>query len=412
MKEFSLLIKPASADCNLRCDYCFYQKKCELYPDTRQHRMPDIVLEQIVKSYMATDQPIYSFGWQGGEPTLMGAPFFLKAVEFQKHYGQPGANVGNGLQTNATLIDAPMADLFARYKFLVGCSLDGPAEIHNRYRVNIMGRPSHGDVLQGIELLQKQGVEINILILVSRANVDKAKEVYRYLVDRGYHYHQYIPCVEFDERGELTTFSIDGEQWGEFLCGIFDAWYPRDIHTVSIRHYDSILMKMVGGMANVCTLGRDFRQYFVVEHNGDIYPCDFYVQEAFKLGNVMTTSWEEALNADLYRKFGMRKNQWNTACDRCPYLGVCSGDCLKHRGYAYHSPQTLSRLCPGWKRFFNHTCRHFQELAADIRQNELKVRRQAEANRSSVKPTVKRVGRNHPCPCGSGEKYKKCCGRY
>ena len=411
MRPFSLLVKPASADCNLRCEYCFYLEKCHLYPEANRHRMSDEVLEQMVKSYMATRQPVYSIGWQGGEPTLMGLEFFQKVVELQKKYGRPGTSVGNGLQTNTTLIDDEMAAFFQKYNFLLGCSLDGPARLHDRYRLTAGGKPTHTDVLKGIETLEKHQVEFNILVLVSQANVAYAREVYRYLRDHGFLFHQYIPCVEFDENGELLPFAISGEEWGSFLCELFDEWWKKDTRKISIRHFDSILTKMVDGQANVCTLGTDCCQYLVVEHNGDVYPCDFFVEPQLKLGNVMEHSWEEMLHSPIYLKFGAQKARWNQLCEDCDCLDLCAGDCLKHRIYAGNPSQNLSTLCSGWKRFLRHSRKRFEKLAESVRkqrQREARASRQAQFQNSSRPASV---GRNDPCPCGSGKKFKKCCGK-
>jgi len=407
MRPFSLLIKPASADCNLHCEYCFYLDRCRLYPDVKRHRMADDVLEQLVKSFMATPQPIHTFAWQGGEPTLMGLEFFRKATALQARYGRSGALVANGLQTNATLIDDALAGHLARYRFLLGCSLDGPAEVHDRYRLSIGGRPSHAAALKGIAALQRHGVEFNILVLVSRANVSRASTVYQYLTSQGFFYHQYIPCVEFDAAGNLLPFAVTGGEWGEFLCNLFDQWYPRDVHRVSIRHFDSILQMMIEGAADVCTMGRSCCQYFVVEYNGDIYPCDFFVQESLKIGNIMDTNWKDALASDAYQKFGAQKAQWNRECRRCECLNFCYGDCLKHRLFAGNPPQTLSWLCEGWRQFIRYTRDRFQEIAATIMS-----RRSAQANSRQRTPSASpAIGRNAPCPCGSGRKYKRCCGR-
>ncbi len=411
MRDFSLLIKPASADCNLRCEYCFYLEKCGLYPDDSRHRMSDEVLEQTIKSYLASEQPTYSFGWQGGEPTLMGLEFFQKVVRFQQEHGRPGVSVANGLQTNATLIDEEMARHFSTYSFLMGCSLDGPAEIHDKYRLNVRGKPSHDSVLKGIEILKRNRVEFNILVLVSQSNVRHAREIYRYLVDKGFYYQQYIPCVEFDEKGELLPFAIDGREWGDFLCELFDEWYAKDAFTVSIRHFDSILHKMVDGVNNVCTLGRNCCQYFVVEYNGDIYPCDFFVEKPLKLGNVMDTTWEETLDSKIYREFGARKSLWNKACEKCDCLDLCSGDCLKHRTYAGNPPHYLSSLCSGWKQFIRHTRQPFRALTGEIGKRRMEEERRLQRAGSPVQERPKPVGRNAPCPCGSGLKFKKCCGR-
>ena len=410
MKPFSLLVKPSSADCNLRCEYCFYLEKAELYPGKRRHRMSPETLERMISSYMATDQPCYSIGWQGGEPVLMGIEFFRMVTELQQKYGRPGVSVANGLQTNATLIDDELAEHLARYNFLVGCSLDGPEDIHNRYRKTASGAGSHADVVRGINTLRKHNVEYNILVLVSRANVDKAHEVYRYLRERGFKFHQYIPCVEFDEKGRLCSFAINGEEWGRFLCEIFDEWHREDAYDVSVRHFDSVLMKMVDGVANVCMMGTDCRQYFMVEHNGDIYPCDFFALPELKLGNVFETSWQEASESPVYRDFGLQKSRMNRICCSCPWLEFCRGDCIKHRIYAGNTPENISWLCRGWKMFYEHTGERFAELAESIRSRRAEEERLRRRREAEARGLYRNIGRNDPCPCGSGKKYKKCCG--
>ena len=364
---FRLLIKPTSADCNLRCAYCFYLDKRKLYPQTNVHRMSDNVLEQLIKSYLAIEQPVYTFGWQGGEPSLMGVGFYKKVTEFQKRHARFGSRISNGLQTNATLIDAAVARHLARYRFLVGCSLDGPAEIHNRFRKYANGRGSHADVINGIQTLQRFKVEFNILTLVSQANVKRARDVYRYLVEQGFLYHQYIPCVEFDEKGKPLPFSISGQEWGQFLYELFDAWYPHDIHKVSIRHFDDILNKLYDGSTTACSLAENCCQYFLIEYNGDIYPCDFFVQKDLRIGNVMDTGWEDALSSTTYRRFGCRKSDLHSDCRICTYLDRCRGDCLKHRGSYIMNTAGISQLCEGWQNFYGRTSKSFNLLTEKIR---------------------------------------------
>jgi uncharacterized protein len=208
--------------------------------------------------------------------------------------------------------------------------------------------------------------------------------------------------VEFDEHGEQMPFTINSEEWGSFLCQIFDEWYQRDKYRVSIRLFDAILNKMVQGTATVCHMERNCCQYFVVEHNGDVYPCDFFVEEPLKLGNIMDDSWMELIRSKTYKSFGAQKTQWNKVCRTCDHLDLCSGDCLKHRLYIGNPPQNLSYLCTGWKRFYDYTRDRFEKLAVEIsRQHNYQ---------NPEKPKKTTVGRNDPCPCGSGLKFKKCCG--
>ncbi len=407
-KPFSLLIKPASGDCNLACEYCFYQCKWQLYPQTARHRMALPVLEQLISSYLRTPQPQYVFGWQGGEPTLMGLDFFRQVTDLQVRHGARGVSVANGLQTNATLIDDAWAAHLAEYKFLLGVSLDGPAAMHDRYRATRGGQGSHAAVMRGIAALQKHRVEFNILVLVSQANVHRAAEVYRYLKEQGFRYHQYIPCVEFDAAGALQPFAISGEEWGAFLSELYAAWQPTDTRTVSIRHFDSILEFLVTGEAHVCTMNRNCCQYLVVEHNGDLYPCDFFVADALRIGNVMTTPWDAAIEAPVYQAFGARKAEWHAACEACSWLRLCAGDCLKHRWAEQQTaPRTLSHLCAGWQRFYAQAMPGFEALAAEVRRRQEAERRRAATVASHAGGAP---GRNEPCPCGSGRKFKHCCG--
>jgi uncharacterized protein len=362
---------------------------------------------------MATDQKQYSFAWQGGEPTLMGLDFFKRATVLQAKYGQSGKMVTNGFQTNGTLITGEFARHLGDYKFLVGGSLDGPASIHDVYRKYANGSGTHADVIKGINHLVENKVEFNILTLVSRSNVRKPVEVYRYLCDKSFLFQQYIECVEFDKNGKLMPYSISGEEWGDFLCEVFDLWFKYDTRRVSIRLFDSIVLKLVDDITNCCPMGTDCRQYFVVEHNGDIYTCDFFVQKDLKLGNIMEDSWQAFLGHHAYEEFGKRKRQWNDLCDKCEYLRFCAGDCPKHRYSTGINPASLSELCSGWRKFYSHSLPGFEKLAQEIRRDRAHTAQQHGSSSISVlQPSIppEGIGRNDPCICGSGKKYKKCCG--
>lgn len=366
MRPFSLLVKPISADCNIRCEYCFYLEKASLYPEAPRHRMSDTVLETMIRTYLQTPQPAWSFGWQGGEPTLMGPSFFQRILELQEKHAPPGARIANGLQTNGTLLDDTFARVLAEGSYLVGISIDGPAGMHDRYRRSAADRGTHAEVLRGLEALRRNKVEYNVLTLVSRANVDKPREVYRYLRELGVDYHQYIPCVEFEEDGSPRPYSISGEEWGRFLNGIFDEWAGTDTRRVSVRNFDALLSIMVQNTPVVCTNGTHCRQYFVVEHNGDVYPCDFFVQPDKRLGNVMHDHFAQLWRAPRFRAFGRAKKEWNSACDACEFLRYCAGDCPKNRYSNGEDPTQLSVLCAGWRLFYDHTLDEFKTLARSI----------------------------------------------
>lgn len=414
-KNFSLLVKPASFGCNLRCTYCFYLQKEKLFAGS--HMMTDETLERMISSFMSVDLPNHSIGWQGGEPTIMGLDFYKQVVHFQKKYGKSGMNVSNGLQTNGTLLDDNWCKFLTEYNFLVGLSVDGPKEIHDKHRWTATGTGSHDLVMKGMDALKRNNTEFNVLTLITDSNVNNPLLIYNYLKDLDIKYHQYIECVEFEPSGELTPFAVRSEQWGEFLCTIFDEWYEKDRYNISIRLFDSILTKLVDGYANTCVLGEDCRQYFVVEHDGSVYPCDFFVLPEWKLGNIMDGEWQDFIDSPLYEKFGKRKSQWNNECTNCQYLRNCLGCCPKNRLDHGSDPTNISALCEGWKIFYQHTLPRFKSLANTIikdrkialEQEEI-AKNRAISNQSKLNQKAK-VGRNDKCPCGSNKKYKKCCGR-
>lgn len=367
--NFSVLIKPASADCNLRCSYCFYLDRSELYPESATRRMTEEVLQQLVRSYLETSQPVYSFVWQGGEPLLMGSAFYERVTDLQMAFARRGANVSNAIQTNGLLLNDRLGRQLRACRFLTGVSLDGPAALHDRARVDVAGHGSHAKVLEGIDCLKRNGAEYNILTLVSKHNADSPVEIYDYLVeDRGAAFLQFIECVELDGQGRVAPYCVTPQEWGSFLCAVFDRWYASDTRKVSVRLFDTIIAKLVTGRDICCTSGRDCRQYFVVEYNGDVYPCDFHVLPELRLGNVLTHTWEQMAESDVFKAFGARKNLTHAACRTCPYFKFCAGDCPKNRvGHRSGPAEKLSYLCEGWKRFYAHTLPRFEELAERAR---------------------------------------------
>lgn len=324
--------------------------------------MDDGTLEQLISGYMKTSQPVYSFGWQGGEPTLMGADFFRKVTDLQMRFGRAGSRVSNGLQTNGTRITPELARHLAEYHVLTGISIDGPPEIHNEGRRFPSGGGSYDDVIRGLELLKGSGVEVNALVLVNSRNAGHAVRIYRHLKKLGLYYHQYIPCVEFDESGSPQPWSIGGDEWGRFLIALFRQWAEKDLHTVSIRNFDAVLQKLVHGRTAMCTMGRNCGDYFVVEYNGDVYPCDFFVEPGLKLGNIHTHSWREMGESSKYREFGAKKCDWARECRGCEFVSLCAGDCPKHR-----REDGLSVLCSGYRTFFSTTLETFKKIANNIR---------------------------------------------
>lgn len=410
----SVLVKPAGPDCNMACEYCFYLEKASLFHESTKHRMSEDILEEMIRQVMAQSGNNISFGWQGGEPTLMGLPFFEKAVELQKKYGF-GKVVGNGLQTNGILIDNPWIELLKEYNFLVGLSLDGPEHIHDKYRRLVNGEGTWSRVIEKAEAMLSAGVAVNALSVINDHSVNYPEEIYRFLKEKGLSYMQFIPCVETDplDRDKVASFSVPPEKFGNFLCKIFDLWindFDDDAPTTSVRFFDSVFYSYVGLTPPECTLMKNCGVYVVVEHNGDVYSCDFFVDPEHKLGNIKDSKLVDLLNAAPQRQFGKSKSDLPEECRGCMWLKYCRGGCLKDRN---RDSKKLGHnyFCLSYKMFFQHAhetlCRLADEWKANQAQEEaLQVQSQKQTKESaSNKP-----GRNDPCPCGSGLKYKKCCG--
>ena len=362
-RSLSLLIKPSGADCNLDCRYCFYLNRPELHSGEARTRMSDEVLEALIRNFMAIEQPVHAFCWQGGEPTLMGVSFFERVVELQQRFGRPGAVVANGIQTNGVLIDDDLAAHFARYRFLAGCSIDGPADAHDRHRVTAVGEATHAAVQRGIERLDAAGVPIDALVVVTQANVARAREVYEGLVAEGRFHHHYIPCLERDAEGVLQPYAIDGEAWGRFLGEIFAIWSDRDVGRVSVRLFESTVAKLLIGRAALCTQNDCCDESLVVEYDGGVYPCDFFVRSDLRLGDVRSDSLDDLRRSAAYGEFGSAKSRLPRVCRDCPHLDLCGGDCPRNRG----PDGGPSLLCSGWFTFFEASRARFEDLAAGVR---------------------------------------------
>lgn len=361
----SLLIKPAGPDCNLACAYCFYRPAGALYPHARRPRMPLHVLRALVRQYLElTDRP--AFCWQGGEPTLMGLDFFRTVIALQKKFGRPGTVVANSLQTNGVLIDDEWARLLARYRFLVGLSLDGPPDIHDLYRRNRGGAPTLHRVLQGLRTLQQHQVETNALCLVTPLNARQPARTFQFLLDQGLEYLQFIPCVEKDPHsGELAAFGVRPAEWGDFLCATFDLWWAhRD--RVHVRHIDDLLLNLLGRAPEVsCSWQPECGDYVVVEHNGDVYACDFFVDAEHKYGNLLETSLGELVQQPQRAAFARAKRQLSPVCEACEFLRLCHGGCCKHRVFVGGRLDVPTFLCAGFQQFFAHAIPKLESILGD-----------------------------------------------
>ncbi len=375
----SVLVKPAGPDCNMACKYCFYLEKSRLFPETRVHRMSEKTLKLMVKQIMRQGTDNISFGWQGGEPTLMGRRFFELAFNYQHIFGRPGQRVGNGFQTNGILIDKDWAMMFKEYNFLVGLSLDGPKEIHDRYRVLKSGRPSWEMVVRARDIMLERGVAVNALSVVSDYSVKFPREIYEFHKKNGLTYMQFIPLLEKDPTSPdgIASFSVKPKDYGRFLCDIFDLWisdFKGGMPTTSVRWFDSLLFTYLGLEAPECTLQKECGRYVVIEHNGDVYSCDFFVENRWKLGNIGEGKIIDMLNSPLQDRFGKIKATLPEKCLKCPWIIHCYGDCPKHRintpGRGISIDRPISYFCESYRMFFAHADKKFKELAHNVAQRQ------------------------------------------
>lgn len=400
---FSLLIKPIGSICNLRCEYCFYLEKAALYPDQTDFKMTDETLEQVIKQYIsACSSPVVTFAWQGGEPTLMGIDFFTKVVQLQKQYLPREKQVQNVIQTNGTLLDDAWCEFFHANNFLVGISLDGPDYLHDRYRHDKQGGPTADKVLAGLKLLQQHQVEHNVLCAVSAANIDQPVTVYQFLVDQGVKFIQFIPIVEKLSSGQISDRSINGSQYGQFLTAIFDQWVVKDTHRVSVQIFDECLSAWAGIGAQLCVFRETCGLALALEHNGDLYACDHFVDPEYFLGNIHQQDMKVLAESKKIKDFAVAKQDLPKQCRDCPVQFICNGGCPKNR------IDGINYLCEGYRQFFTYIDPYMQKLVTLVnsRQSPKEIAIQMQAQYQQVWGAVKR---NDPCPCQSGKKYKKCC---
>jgi uncharacterized protein len=374
----SVLVKPAGPDCNMACAYCFYLKKASLFPQSLKHRMSEDILEEMIRQIMAQSGEHVSIGWQGGEPTLMGLAFFKKAVDLQMKYGS-GKVVGNGLQTNGLLIDDAWIKFLKEYNFLVGLSLDGPEHIHDKYRRTINGKGTWALVAEKAEDMLTAGVAVNALSVINDYSVNYPEEIYGFLKEKGLNYMQFIPCVETDptNQNKVAPFSVPPKKFGDFLCRIFDLWisdFQNGTPTTSVRYFDSVFYSYVGLAPPECTLLKYCGVYVVIEHNGDVYSCDFFVDPEHKLGNIKNGRLVNFLNSASQRQFGKSKAHLPEECRKCRWLTYCRGGCLKDRT---RDPKNFGHnyFCISYKMFFQHA----HEILCQIANEWKAARAQEEA---------------------------------
>lgn len=384
-KPLYVMLKPIGSRCNLDCDYCYYLEKANLYIDEdKGHVMSEQLLEKFIQQYIAAQTtPQIMFTWHGGETLMRPLSFYKKAVELQKKYAN-GRHIENSLQTNGTLLNDEWCKFFKENNFLIGISIDGPQEFHDEYRRDKMGRPSFHKVMKGVALLQKHGVEYNVMAVVNDYNSDYPLEFYRFFKDIGAQFIQFTPIVErlrkkksplklatandTNDEAELAHYSISPEKWGSFLCAVFDEWIKEDVGNIYVQIFDSTLANWVGEQPGLCTMAKTCGHAGVMEFNGDVYSCDHFVFPEYYLGNVNVKPLTSMMYSTKQLKFGNDKfDNLPKQCRECDFLFACYGECPKNRFVNdKYGNSGLNYLCQGYYKFFNHVATYMDFMKHEL----------------------------------------------
>lgn len=381
-KPMYIMLKPAGSLCNMRCQYCYYLEKGQMYKEDKNRVISDSMLETFIKNYIESQTlPQVLFTWHGGETLMRPVSFYKRALELQRYYAG-GRQIDNCIQTNGTLITEEWCKFFKENNFLVGVSIDGPQEFHDEYRKTASGGPSFQKVMKGIQLLNKYGVEWNALAVVNDFNAEYPLDFYHFFKEIGCHFIQFTPIVErkvsrpdgltlapgMEEGGELIDFSVTPEQWGTFLCKIFDEWVRNDVGDYYIQLFDATLANWVGQVPGVCTMAEECGHAGVMEYNGDVYSCDHFVFPEYRLGNLGERSLYELMNSEKQKEFAKnKKKRLPQQCLECEFLFACHGECPKNRFVKdeYGNPG-LNYLCKGYKMFFDHVAPYMDFMKAEF----------------------------------------------
>lgn len=381
-KPLYVMLKPVGSACNLACQYCYYLEKELLYPNNKRSWMSNETLETFIQQYfLAQTQPYVSFTWHGGEPLLRPISFYKKALKLQQKYGK-GFYIENSLQTNGTLLTDEWCRFFKENNFLIGLSIDGPATVHDAYRQTLSGKGSFQKVLNGIRLLNKHGVEWNAMAVVNAKNVKDAATFYNFFKSINCHFIQFTPIVERlvphadgrclasvnEQTQTMSPLSVTPEEWGAFLCNLFDLWIKEDVGTYYIQMFDATLANWVGQTPGLCTLSKSCGHASAMEHNGDVFACDHFVFPEYKRGNIHTQTITEMMYSPEQLQFG--KNKWQSLprqCKECSFLFACYGECPKNRfAIDAYGNKGLNYLCKGYKRFFAHVAPYMQFMKEQL----------------------------------------------
>jgi uncharacterized protein len=418
------LAKPAGAACNLACKYCFYLPKEKLYPGSSL-RMPDELLELYIKQLLEAHRaPKVTIAWQGGEPTLMGVAFYRQAIAYQERYRKPGMTFENTLQTNGTLLDDDWCEFFKENHFLIGLSLDGPRRLHDIHRVDKAGQPTFDRVMRGLRLLQRHGVEYNILVTVNRINGDYPTEVYRFLRDEaGTEWIQFIPVVErmnpnglnWIQAGDrVSPRAVRPEQFGRFLIQVFDEWVHNDVGRVYVQTFEAALRNWMGLPSGMCVFDRTCGYGLAMEHNGDLYACDHFVEPGYLRGNIQEKHMIEMVGSDQQVQFGRDKlDHLPKYCLECAVRFACNGECPKNRFVKTPDGMPgLNYLCAGYRAFFHRVDGAMRIMATLLRSGRpaCDVMPVLAPGKEALAQACRNARPGRPCPCSSGLTYGECHG--
>lgn len=382
-KPLYVMLKPAGAHCNLACKYCYYLEKNKLYPTAQRHLMSDEMLEQFTREYIeAQTMNQVLFTWHGGEPLLRSIDFYRKALSLQQKYAG-GRRIDNVIQTNGTLLTDEWCEFFAQNHWLVGISIDGPQPYHDHYRLTAAGKPSWQKVMQGIKLLKKHGVEWNAMAVVNAYNVNHPLKFYRFFKENGCQFLQFTPIVERLTRHEdgrtlasladkdeipLSEASVAPEQWGYFLCAIFDEWVRKDVGKIFVEIFDCTLANWMGISPGICAYSKECGHAGVMEHNGDVYSCDHFVFPEYKLGNIRDHSLIDMLYGEQQQEFSrLKHSSLPRQCKECDMEFACHGECPKNRFMKdKYGDSGLNYLCPGYYHYYQHVAPYMDYMKQEL----------------------------------------------
>jgi uncharacterized protein len=411
LREFQVMAKPIGAICNLDCHYCYYLKKEFLYPEDSAFRMSDEVLERyIVQQIEAAPGPAVNFSWHGGEPTALGLDYFKNIVALQKKHKPDGKKLTNGIQTNGTLLDEEWCHFFAAERFSVGLSIDGPRELHDAYRVDKGQKPTHKQVLRAFRMLNEHRVHCDVLCVLHDRNVRHPTQVYRFFKDIGVEFLQFLPLVE-RENGGVSSRTVPAAAFGAFLSAVFDEWVRNDVGKIAIQIFDEAARPQAGLEHSLCIFRETCGDVPVVEHNGDFFSCDHFVEPEYRVGNIGETHLADLVESPAQRAFGeAKKGALPRYCRECEVRAMCNGGCPKDRFIQTpDGEEGLNYLCEGYKRFFIHS-RPYLKKMVELWEGGEPIEKLMEAARAEDANASPQAGRNDLCPCGSGKKFKRCCG--